>query len=288
MRTLNYLLKLLCHRNRDGSYATRADRERMLALFANQLHELCYRHMRADSLKPKHVEALLERWKAEGLSAATIKNRSAALRWWAEKIGKENVVARKNDAYRVERRQFVTNQDKGKDLDPTKLDQVASPYVAMSLRLQEAFGLRREESIKLRPAWADQGNVLRLKASWTKGGREREIPIRTEAQRAVLDEAKKLAAGGSLIPAGSSYREQLNAFKAECKRVGINRVHGLRHRYAQTRYLEKTGWECPARGGPTAKQLTPEQRSIDQRARLEISLELGHNRAQVTATYVGR
>jgi hypothetical protein len=260
----------------------------MLALFANQLHEAGYRHMRPDSLKPKHVEALLERWKAEDISAGTMKNRLAALRWWAEKIGKENVVARENDAYGVERRQFVTNQDKGKDLDPAQVNSVTSPYVAMSLRLQEAFGLRREESIKIRPAWADQGNVLRLMDSWTKGGRYREIPLGTEAQRAVLIEAKKLAAGGSLIPVESTYREQLNAFRAECKRVGINGVHGLRHRYAQARYVEKTGWECPARGGPTAKQLTPEQRSIDQRARLEISLELGHGRAQITAIYLGR
>jgi hypothetical protein len=288
MRDLNYQLKQLGHRNRDGSYATRADRERMLALFANQLHELGFRHMRADSLKPKHVEALLERWKAEELSAATIKNRLAVLRWWAEKIGKENVVARENDAYAVERRQFVTNQDKGKDLDPAQVGQVSSPYVAMSLRLQEAFGLRREESIKIRPGWADQGNVLRLKDSWTKGGRYREIPIGTEAQRAVLNEAKRLAGGGSLIPEGLSYRDQLKAFRAECKRVGLNGVHGLRHRYAQTRYLDKTGWESPARGGPTAKQLSPEQRSIDQRVRLEISLELGHGRAQITAVYLGR
>jgi site-specific recombinase XerC len=288
MRDLNYQLKQLGHRNRDGSYATRADRERMLALFANQLHELGFRHMRADSLKPKHVEGLLERWKAEELSAATIKNRLAVLRWWAEKIGKENVVARENDTYGIERRQFVTNQDKGKDLDPASLDQVSSPYVAMSLQLQEVFGLRREESIKICPAWADQGNVLRLRDSWTKGGRYREVPIGTDRQRMVLDQAKKLASGGSLIPAHQTYRGQLNAFKAQCHRAGINRVHGLRHRYAQERYVQKTGWQCPARGGPTRKQLTPEQRSIDQRVRLEISLELGHGRGQVTAIYLGR
>jgi integrase len=158
----------------------------------------------------------------------------------------------------------------------------------MSLRLQEAFGLRREESIKIRPGWADQGNVLRLADSWTKGGRYREIPIGSEAQRAVLNEAKALAQGGSLIPRDSNYRAQLNAFRAECKRVGISGVHGHRHRYAQTRYLEKAGWACPARGGPTLRQLTPEQRSIDQRVRLEISLELGHNRVQITAVYLGR
>jgi integrase len=198
------------------------------------------------------------------------------------------VVARENDAYGIERRQYVTNRDKGKDLDPAQVDKICSPYVAMSLRLQEAFGLRREESLKIRPGWADEGNAIRLKASWTKGGRERVLPIRTLEQRALLDEAKRLSAGGSLIPAAFNYRKQLSAFKAECERVGINGVHGLRHRYAQTRYLEKTGWQCPARGGPTKKQLTPEQRSIDQRVRLEISLELGHGRGQVTATYLGR
>ena len=90
----------------------------MLDLIANQLHDLGYRHMRADSLKPKHVEALVERWKADGLSVGTIKNRMAALRWWAEKIGKQNVIARDNDAYGIERRQYVTNVSKGKDLDP--------------------------------------------------------------------------------------------------------------------------------------------------------------------------
>ena len=288
MRDLNYQLKQLCHRNRDGSFATQADREQMLALFAKQLHEMGYRHMRADSLKPKHVEALVERWKGEEISTGTLKNRLSGLRWWAEKVGKENVVARDNDAYGIERRQYVTNQDKGKDLNPAQVDKVRSPYVAMSLRLQEAFGLRREESIKIQPGWADEGNAIRLKESWTKGGRERVIPVGTAEQRAVLDEAKRVAAGGSLIPPSSTYKQQLAAYKAECQRAGLSRNHGLRHRYAQNRYVEKTGWECPSRGGPTAKQLTPEQRSIDQRVRLEISAALGHGRAQVAAVYLGR
>jgi hypothetical protein len=43
---------------------------------AGQLQELGYRLMAAASLKPKHVEGLVERWQAEG----TIKNRMAELR----------------------------------------------------------------------------------------------------------------------------------------------------------------------------------------------------------------
>mgnify|MGYP000181583951 CR=1 FL=1 len=83
MRDLNYQLKQLCRRNRDGSYATQTNRERLLTRIAEQLHTLGYREMRAHSLKPKHVEALLQHWREGDLSVGTIKNRMAALRWWA-------------------------------------------------------------------------------------------------------------------------------------------------------------------------------------------------------------
>lgn len=58
MRQLNYELKQICQRNRDGSYGTQIDRERTLTLIANQLYEMGYRHMSVSSMKPKHVEAL--------------------------------------------------------------------------------------------------------------------------------------------------------------------------------------------------------------------------------------
>ena len=86
MREFNYELKQLCQRNRDGSYATRADRERILELIANQLHELGFKHMHATSLKAKHVKALVARWHAEGIAPGTFKNRMAQLRWLAEKM----------------------------------------------------------------------------------------------------------------------------------------------------------------------------------------------------------
>lgn len=288
MRDLNYQLKQLCERNRDGRHATRHDRERILSLVANQLRELGYRQMQVDSLKPKHVDALLARWVAEEISTGTIKNRMSALRWWAEKIDKQNVIAHSNDAYGIADRVHVTNVSKAQTLDAERLARVTDEYTAMSLRLEAAFGLRREESIKLNPTWADTGEVLRLKESWTKGGNYREVPINTNEQRALLDEAKQLAGQSSLIPAELRYRDQLQRFKAQCDRAGIHGVHGLRHRYAQTRYEELTGWQSPAAGGPTSKQLTPEQKEADREARQEISLEMGHHRIQITAVYLGR
>lgn len=288
MRNLNYELKQLCHRNRDGSYATQADRARMLDLIANQLHELGYKDMHATSLKPKHVEALVARWKAESVSPGTMKNRMATLRWWSDKTGKPNVIARDNAHYGIPERVYVTNVSQARELTGTDLAKVSDPFTAMSLRLQAAFGLRREESIKMRPAWADRGERLVLKDTWTEGGRERELPIRTDAQRAVLDEAKAFAGKGSLIPAGMRYVEQLRRFQHQCEKAGIHKVHGHRHHYAQERYRELTGRNAPAAGGPRSRELTPEQKAVDRSARLTISEELGHSRSQVVSIYVGR
>src|SRR6185369_985778 len=137
---------------------------------------------------------------------------------------------------------------------------------------------RRAESIKIQPAWADRGDQLALKDSWTKGGRERQIPIHNDEQRRVLDEAKQFAGRGSLIPADMSYIKQLRRFEHQCHASGIHDVHGHRHQYAQTRYRELTGWAPPAAGGPHSKELTAMQRAIDHEARLTISHELGHER----------
>ena len=120
----------------------------------------------------------------------------------------------------------------------------------MSLELQQAFGLRREEAIKFIPSYADRGDHIQLKPSWTKGGKARTIPVRTEAQRQVLDRAHQLAGKGSLIPSTKNYRQQLRIYEAETARAGLSKMHGLRHAYAQTRYEELTGWKSPAAGGP--------------------------------------
>lgn len=288
MRDLNYHLKQLCHRNRDGSHATQRDRERVLDLVANQLREMGFVHLATTSLKPKLVERLVERWKAEGLAVGTIKNRMAELRWWAEKIGKQNVIARGNDHYGIGFRQYVSNVSKARELTAGDLSKITDPFTRMSLQLQAAFGLRRGESIKIRPEWADRGDRLVLKDAWTKGGRPREIPIRNQEQRQVLDEAKRLAGRGSLIPADKNYVGQLRSFEYQCAKAGTHQVHGHRHHYAQTRYREITGWAAPAAGGPRSRELTLGQKAIDHDARLTISRELGHDRLQISSVYLGR
>ena len=288
MRNLNHQLKQLCQRNRDGSYATQQNRERLLALIGDQLHVLGYRGLSARSLKPKHIEALVKRWQVEELSIGTVKNRMAALRWWAQKVNRQNVIARSNEHYGIPERTFVSNETKARQITETDLDRVRDSHVRMSLELQRTFGLRREEAIKFNPSYADRGDHLRLKDTWTKGGKAREIPVWTPAQREILDRAHRIAGRGSLIPAERNYRQQLRIYERHTANAGLSKLHGLRHAYAQSRYEELTGWKSPAAGGPTTGALSHEQRRLDHQARLTISQELGHEREPITAVYLGR
>ncbi len=288
MRDLNYQLKQLCKHNRDGSIGTQVQRERQLTLIANQLHELGYRKMLARSLKPKHIEALTKHWIETEVAPGTMKNRMSAIRWWAAKVNKQNVVARSNDHYGLPRRQYANGANRAKEIDEEVLTKITDPHVRMSLELQAAFGLRREEAIKIQPHLANKGDTLWLKPSWTKGGREREIPVRTEKQRAILSKAKQLAGRGSLIPTHKTYVQQLRLYEGQCIRAGLSNIHGLRHAYAQRRFEEITGFKAPLAGGPKRTELTNEQRALDNEARARISKELGHNRPEITAVYLGR
>lgn len=287
MDDLTYTLRQLCQRNRDGSHTTQADRRRSLTLVARQLREAGFRQMKASSLKSKHVQALLDRWHDEGLSSGTIKNRLSHLRWWAEKIGKAGILPADNMQLGVAERRYVTNISKARELG-SSLDQVTDAHVRMSLQLQAAFGLRREEAIKFQPSYADRGDYIVLKGSWTKGGRERTVPITTPEQREVLQAAHHLAGTGSLIPAHKNYIQQRHVYDGQCKAAGLSSMHGLRHQYAQSRYEALTSWKAPAAGGPSSKVLGPARRVQDTLARQTISWELGHERTQVTAIYLRR
>lgn len=280
----------LCDRNRDGSFSTQAARRDILSMSARQLVELGVYALPATGLKQKHVNKLLSHWKEEGLSDATLKNRMSHLRWWSEKIGRKGMIPKTNDEMGIGKRKYVTNVSKAVQVTNASLELVNDDRVRLSLELQRAFGLRREESIKFTHAYATSGSPdeIRLKAGWTKGGRARVVPVRNDYQRDVLKRVGEFAGKAALIPKDQEYKEQLKRYENTTNRAGLHKLHGLRHEYAQNRYRELTGWECPVRGGPGVKQLTPEMKAVDRRVRLAISEELGHSREEITAIYLGR
>ena len=131
VRGLNWELKKLCDEKGSGAYTSQRERSYVLRGVANELHGLGYKGLRAEGIRRKHVVALVRSWKTRGLSVGTIKNRTAHVRWWARQVGHARVVP-SNAELGIERRVYVTNEDKSRQLDAGKLAEVRDPYVAMS------------------------------------------------------------------------------------------------------------------------------------------------------------
>ena len=118
MKKLDYKIQQILSRNRDGSHATQANRSSILSLCVEQLHEAGYKtnQLNPQDLKGRHIKALVNRWKNDGVSESTMKNRMAALRWLGEKIGNKGLVKPSNDDYGIGKRNYVTNVDKSQNL----------------------------------------------------------------------------------------------------------------------------------------------------------------------------
>ena len=127
----------------------------------------------------------------------------------------------------------------------------------------------------------------------TKGGRSgasapRWIAV-TDQVRGALDRASEASPKGSrnLLTPDESYKDFLQTIVRPARDImhehGLKGFHELRAAYACERYEQLTGFSAPVNGGRGQR----EDRALDQRARQQISHELGHNRIDVVSAYIG-
>ncbi|GGB55045.1 hypothetical protein GCM10011502_30020 [Oceanisphaera marina] len=179
---------------------------------------------------------------------------------------------------------------------------LVSERIGVLLNLQREFGLRFEESAKLDAAkaltQAERNGSVRI-LDGTKGGRLREVPItRPEPQLAALRAAARVQGEHhSLIPAAQTYAAFRGAAYREIAPTGIH-FHGERHSYAQERYQVLIGAPCPVVAGVSHREhhhylsqtlqiSAAEARERDHAARLQVALEVGHGRIDITNNYLG-
>lgn len=237
------------------------------------------------SLKAKHIVVLVEDWKKRGLGIGRMKNLLSDLRFIAKSLHKSSIV-KSNEEYNIGQRIYHSQTNKA--IHNPDFSKVEDNSLLISLNLQRVFGLRREECLKIKPHIADEDICLRLLPSWTKGGVGRIVPIKTDEQRYWLDQAKKLVSKkDSMIPNDKTYRQYSKYYNNETKKIGLERLHGLRHAYAQRRYEKITGWKSPINCGKQKKYLSDSEKRLDYQARIVISRELGHSRVEITRTYIG-
>ncbi len=311
---LNALLRAHNHhhsvKSKGVSFKTMHDRREFLFRFFRELREVGI-NLDPRSLGNRHIRVAVALWLERGLGAATIHNYLSFLRGLADWIGKHGMV--QPAAYyapersRV-RRRHVATRDKswrtsGVDAE-RKIAEIAahSEHAAVHLDLQSAFGLRMREAIMLQPhravVAAAATAIADPKCAWylwiggkrgSKGGRERYVPIDSDAKRGAIERAQRLAtcADAHLGYPGCSLKQSMTKLCTILRRFGITRralgvtAHGLRHQYANDRYAMLTGAPAPVRGGPAIDAAT------DDAARLAVAQELGHARKQIASAYLG-
>ena len=212
----------------------------------------------------------------------------------------------------------------------------------LATELQREFGLRFRESAGINKETISKaletGKLELDRSDWTKNAREREISIRTEEQKNLLENIRDfLQETGKVNLAGaednknfkeiSSFRNFADQVRQEfSNQTGQNfNFHGERHHWAQSQYSAKweqktgIGIQSPIKYYSSelqAKNWTGEGKfynavqeynikdfysyareetglniheikEIDREIRQEISEELGHNRLDITNTYLG-
>lgn len=279
------------------SYASKYDMKVMLGRCIKDLHELGFKVGHIKGIKERHVHALVEHWKAQEKNPATIKNYMSKLRKVARFLNEPLMIKPENSAYQIKERSYKPKANKA--IVNIDINRCEDPYIRLSLEGQSLFGFRREEAIKFTLSKALSGpgleNYLSIQPSWTKGGIGRIIKIRTEEQRQWLDKVAQLVEPKqALIPIDKSYKQQLSHYKRITTNLGLSNLHGLRHAYAQRRYVEltrhfdekKQGLLPPIAGGKSYKEMSDYEKELDRHARHIIVRELGHSRISILSIYI--
>lgn len=318
MRVLEVLLELFngLHTSLDKtvSHKTRQERADFLRRFFRVLKVRAGFKTLPDprNLGDKHVRAMVRLWQQDKLAPATIQTYLSFLRGLAMWLGKHGFIRKPADyGLNVEeyQRHEYAQRDKSwsaQCVDTDALIERVCAYdrhVGASLRLIQAFGLRRKESVMIRPhrcvvpfeatglspeeRRAD--HYLRIKEG-AKGGRLRFIALDNAQRRAALDYAQAVAEGGDahLGDPRHDLKRNLRRFDYVMEKFGITSgelgitAHGLRHEALIQRFGDETDGEAPpVRGGG---HLPPD---VDRAARQAVAEMAGHGRARASCAYLG-
>lgn len=213
------------------------------------------------------------------LSASTLEKYATGFRLVASSIGKENIVPRSNKELggrTVAERYIPKTGDLEKLADiRAKLVEMAANdpdkrFLVAALDMRQAFGLRAAESLASCRIVQRDGRQF-LVPDMTKGGRERDVEIRTAAQYEAVAAVRALAAeygkpSGSMLPPNKSWQQCYDLQKNTMSKLG-----GIKAEQANM-HVTRHDW--------AAKQLDENQ------SRQQIAEDLGHGREEVLQHYV--
>ncbi|WP_312164986.1 phage integrase N-terminal domain-containing protein [Massilia timonae] len=272
-----------------------------------RLHELGYKIQDPKNLGERHIEVLVKHWwYCQHKKIKTIQNDLSRLRVFCRMLSKPGMVGSVEkylpevdpDLLKVRAAAQTTKSWSGHGIDLVeafrKVDE-RDPQLGLMLRLQLGLGLRREEVLKCNPHVQDYGHYLQVLPGMGKGGRWRNIPIMSSAQRELLDYVKARALknkplGWEYSSSGkqASLEQNIRRYENLMASLGFTKAdagitgHGLRAQFAENHSL-LLGMVPPTMGGEADQIDRPDLGVL----KVKVAQALGHNRQSVTSAYIG-
>ncbi|ACV62290.1 integrase family protein [Desulfofarcimen acetoxidans DSM 771] len=246
-----------------------------------------YRMQNIRNIQDKHIKDFIEYRRDQGINEKVIKNDIWAVRLFHRYTPKAKNRISDNEVFglkstpdgRVDR--AWTEGEFKKMLDFA--EKLGRQDVAFTMRLAQHAGLRIHECLRLSKEDAEAAlrtGILHVKG---KGGRERDLKLSSEALQALSEASVRINndAGKLFVRPGqkthsakksiegfiSKHRDKFRELEDREKNMTF---HGLRHTFARKEYFQRI------------------DRGMDiQRALVEVSRILGHNRPEVTKIYLG-
>ena len=307
---VNDIMKLAGTRRVNGkvsSERTQTLTKDVLYASIRRLHELGYKIQDPKNLGERHIEVLVKHWwYCQHKKAKTIQNDLSRLRVFCAMLGKPGMVGAVQkylpdvdpELLKVRSAARTTKSWSGHGIDLVetfrKVDE-RDPCLGLMLRLELGFGLRREEVLKCNPHVQDYGHYLQVFPGMGKGGRWRNIPIASHAQRDLLDYVKARVSQNKALGWEYSRSGQIASLEQNIRRYenlmtsfGFTKAdagitgHGLRAQFAENHAL-LLGMIPPTMGG-SAGQLDGADSGV---VKAKVAQALGHNRVSVTSAYIG-
>lgn len=272
-----------------------------------RLHELGYKIQDPKNLGERHIDVLVKHWwYFQHKKIKTIQNDLSRLRVFCGMLGKPGMIGSVEKylpdvdpgQLKVRSAAQTTKSWSGHGIDLVatfrEVDERDS-QLGLMLRLQLGLGLRREEVLKCNPHVQDYGHYLQVLPGMGKGGRWRNIPIMSSAQRELLDyvkarvpKNKPLGWEYSHFGKPASLEQNIRRYENLMASLGFTKAdagvtgHGLRAQFAENQAL-LLGMAPPTMGGK-AGQLEGADRNV---MKVKVAQALGHNRASITSAYIG-